>query len=78
MDHERLGTVNLPVATSWADQPLSALALHAMQVRVVSVRRSHGESVPVTEQTLLQGGDTLVWSGTPQALAMAEQKLFMQ
>ena len=78
MDHERLGTVNLPLATSWADQPLAALALLAMQVRVVSVRRSHGENVKVTEQTLLQGGDTLVLSGTPQALATAEQKLFMK
>ena len=78
MDHERLGTVNLPLATSWADQPLAALALHAMQVRVVSVRRSHGENVKVTEQTLLQGGDTFVLSGTPQALATAEQKLFMK
>jgi CPA2 family monovalent cation:H+ antiporter-2 len=51
------------------------LALHAVKVRVVSLRRSHGESVKVTEQTLLQGGDTLVLSGTPQALATAEQKL---
>jgi len=76
MDHERLGTVSLPLATFWADQPLAALALHALGVRVVSVRRSHGENVKVTEQTLLQGGDTLVWSGTPQALATAEQKLF--
>jgi CPA2 family monovalent cation:H+ antiporter-2 len=75
MDHERLGTVSLPVATVWADKPLQTLALHAVKVRVVSLRRSHGESVKVTEQTVLQGGDTLVLSGTPQALATAEQKL---
>jgi len=76
MNHERLGTVNLPLASPWADQPLTALALHALRVRVVSLRRSHGESLAVTEQTHLQGGDTLVLSGTPQALALAEQKLF--
>ena len=75
LDHERLGTVSLPVATTWAGQALQALALHALKVRVVSLRRSHGESLKVTEQTVLQGGDTLVLSGTPQALATAEQKL---
>ena len=74
-DHARLGTVSLPLGTPWAEQPLQALALHALQVRAVSLRRSHGESVKLTDQTLLQGGDTLVLLGTPQALAMAEQKL---
>ncbi len=74
-DHARLGTVSLPLGTPWAEQPLQALALQALQVRAVSLRRSHGESVKLTDQTLLQGGDTLVLSGTPQALAMAEQKL---
>jgi len=76
IDQERLATVSLPLATPWADQPLKALALYFLQVRVVSLRRSHGENVKVSEQTLLQGGDTLVLSGTPKALATAEQKLF--
>jgi CPA2 family monovalent cation:H+ antiporter-2 len=42
---------------------------------VVSLRRSNGQSLKVNDQTTLQGGDTLVLSGTPQALAVAEQKL---
>ncbi len=76
MDHERLGTVSLPLATPWADQTLQSLALHALRARVVSLRRSQGENIKVTPQTRMQGGDTLVLSGTPHALALAEQKLF--
>jgi CPA2 family monovalent cation:H+ antiporter-2 len=75
IDHERLGTVSLPLASPWANQALQVLALHALRVRVVSLRRSHGESVKVSDDTVLQDGDTLVLSGTPQALATAEQKL---
>ena len=76
MDQERFVTVSLPLATAWADQPLQTLNLQAFRVRVVSLLRSHGENIKLTEQTLVQGGDTLVLSGTPQALALAEQKLF--
>ena len=76
LDHERLGTVTLPLMTPWADQSLHALNWPGLQVRVVSLRRSQGEAVKVDAHTLLQGGDTLVLSGTPQALAMAEQRLF--
>jgi len=76
LDQERLGTVSLPLATPWADRTLQALNWAALRVRVVSLRRSHGEQVKLTETTLLQGGDTLVLSGTSAALAMAEQELF--
>jgi CPA2 family monovalent cation:H+ antiporter-2 len=75
LDHERLGTVSLPETTAWIGEPIAALALQALQVRVVSLRRSNGQSLKVTDQTTLQGGDTLVLSGTPQALAVAEQAL---
>ena len=75
---ERLDTVSLPLSTPWADQPLSTLALHALRVRVVSLRRTHGENVKVTDATPLLGGDTLVLSGTPQALATAEKKLLQK
>jgi CPA2 family monovalent cation:H+ antiporter-2 len=74
-DHERLGTISLPQATAWIGQPISALALQALQVRVVSLRRSNGQSLKVNDQTTLEGGDTLVLAGTPQALAVAEHKL---
>jgi CPA2 family monovalent cation:H+ antiporter-2 len=75
LDHERLGTISLPQASAWTGQPIAALGLQAMPVRVVSLRRSHGQSLKVNDQTTLQGGDTLVLSGTPMALAVAEQKL---
>jgi len=74
-DHERLGTISLPQATAWIGQPIAALALQALQVRVVSLRRSNGQSLKVNDQTALEGGDTLVLAGTPQALAVAEHKL---
>ena len=41
----------------------------------VSLRRGNGRSVPLSDQTLLQGGDTLVFSDTPAALAVAENTL---
>jgi len=75
LDHERLGTVSLPVASVWAGQTVHRLALHAQGVRLVSLRRGNGRSVPLSDQTLLQGGDTLVLSGTPAALAVAENTL---
>jgi len=75
LDHERLGTISLPLASAWIGQPIAALALQNLQVRVVSLRRSDGQSLKVNDQTTLQGGDTLVLSGTPQALAVAELTL---
>ncbi len=75
MEQERLSTVNLPPGAKLAGKPLDALALHAVGVRVVSLRRAGGQSVPIDEGSLLEGGDTLVLSGRPAALALAEDKL---
>ena len=44
-------------------------------VRVVSLRRGSGKTQEAHEDTLLEGGDTLVLSGKPEALAMAEEQL---
>jgi len=46
-----------------------------MGVRIVSLRRSSGIAVAVSDDTLLEGGDTLVLSGKVEPLALAEQKL---
>jgi len=54
---------------------LADLALHAMGVQVVSLRRANGKTVPVNDDLLLEGGDTLVISGTFEVLALAEDKL---
>ena len=75
LEHERLTTLSLPLASPWLGKRVSDLALHAMGVRVVSLRRAHGASEPVNEDTELQMSDTLVLSGTAQTLAVAEEKL---
>ena len=54
---------------------LGALALQRADVRVVSVRRGNGKSLNVDDEMLLQDGDTLVLSGKPEGLAIAEQVL---
>lgn len=75
IDHERLTTVSLPLASPWLGKKIEDLAFHAMGVRVVNLRRAHGQSESVTEATELQSGDTLVLSGKAQTLAVAEEKL---
>ena len=75
LEHERLTTVTLPLASPWLGQRVGDLAFHAMGVRVVSLRRAHGATEPVQDDTELQMSDTLVLSGTAQTLAVAEEKL---
>jgi monovalent cation:H+ antiporter-2, CPA2 family len=75
LDHERLQTVSLPLAAKTLGKPLADLALHAVGVRVVSMRRKDAQLVSISEATLLHEGDTLVLNGKPEALALAESKL---
>ncbi len=75
LDHERLNTVTLPSAGRNVGKTLESLALHAVGVRVVSLRHASGTPAVLTEDTVLQGGDTLVLSGKAPALALAEDKL---
>jgi CPA2 family monovalent cation:H+ antiporter-2 len=72
---DRLSTVTLPLGIKWVGKPLGRLALQGSGVRVVSLRRSNGKTMEALEETLLESGDTLVLSGKPAALALAEQKL---
>ena len=74
-DEERLATVTLPLGNKLQGKPLASLVLHTVGVRVVSLRRSNGKSLEPLDETLLEGGDTLVLSGKPDALAVAEDKL---
>ena len=71
----RLTSITLPTASACAAQALGRLSLPAMGVAVVSVRRSNGAVVQADDQLILGGGDTLVLSGVPAALALAEEKL---
>jgi CPA2 family monovalent cation:H+ antiporter-2 len=75
IEHERLSTLNLPLASPWLGKQVADLNFHAMGVRLVNLRRANGKSEAVHEHTELQMNDTLVLSGTPQTLAIAEEKL---
>jgi len=75
MRHERLATFTLPFGAKSIGRPLGFLALHALGVRVVNLRRSNGKTLVAEDQTLLEDGDTLVLSGVPENLSIAEQKL---
>ncbi|MFO1244655.1 MAG: monovalent cation:proton antiporter-2 (CPA2) family protein [Ramlibacter sp.] len=74
-EHERLGTVTLPLGAKSIGRPLGYLALHATGVRVVSLRRASGTLAPLEDDPVLEEGDALVLSGKPEVLAVAEQKL---
>jgi len=71
----RLHSVNLPVAAATVGQRLGDLALHAMGVQVVSLRRASGQVVRGDDTLTLAAGDTLVLAGLPEPLALAEAKL---
>jgi len=75
LDQERLSTLTLPLGARAAGQRLGAMALYAVGVRVVSIRRGNGNPLRHDDDTLLEGGDALVLSGKPEALAVAEEKL---
>jgi monovalent cation:H+ antiporter-2, CPA2 family len=75
MDHERLSTFTMPLSAKTLGKPLADLALHAVGVRVVSLRRADGVVAALNDDCLLQDGDTLVLSGKPETLAVAEAKL---
>ncbi len=74
-DAERLATLSLPLGARVGGRTLGSLALHAMGVRVVSLRRGNGHAVNVDDDLLLMDGDTLVLSGRVEPLARAEEKL---
>jgi CPA2 family monovalent cation:H+ antiporter-2 len=71
----RLQSVTLPLASACLGQTLADQALHAVGVSVVSVRRASGQVLSPEDELELAGGDTLVLSGLPEALALAERKL---
>ena len=75
LENERLATVTLPFGAGSLGRALSQLALAALGVRVVSLRRSSGKAVDPDTDPPLEDGDTLVLSGRPETLAVAEEKL---
>ena len=75
LQQARLHSVTLPAAVPSLGRPLSDHALHALGVQVVSVRRATGQVQVPDDQMTLAAGDTLVLSGLPEPLALAEEKL---
>ncbi len=75
MNQARLLSVTVPETARCVGQPLEDLALHAVGVSVVSVRHAAGGVAAALGQHLLAAGDTLVLSGLPEALSLAEAKL---
>ena len=71
----RLHSVTLPAAALCRGASLAEQALDTLGISVVSVRRASGGVVPADPGHILAGGDTLVLSGLPEALARAEAKL---
>ncbi|MDR7152296.1 CPA2 family monovalent cation:H+ antiporter-2 [Hydrogenophaga palleronii] len=75
IDHERLHTVTLPTGGRSVGKTLGHLALEAIGVRLVSLRRAGGKAAVFDDDTVMEGGDTLVLGGKAQALSLAEDKL---
>ncbi|QHE88679.1 monovalent cation:proton antiporter family protein [Hydrogenophaga sp. BPS33] len=75
IDHERLTSITVPPGSRHVGKSLGSLALHALDVKVVSLRRASGRSALAEDITVLEGGDTVVISGKAPALALAEEKL---
>jgi CPA2 family monovalent cation:H+ antiporter-2 len=75
LDQARLKSVSLPEAARYLGDTLESLALHAVGVSVVSVRSGSGRVSEPRPEHVLAAGDTLVLSGLPKALALAEEKL---
>jgi CPA2 family monovalent cation:H+ antiporter-2 len=71
----RLLSVTMPAASIHLGQTLAAQALQVVGVSVVSVRRGSGAVVKPEDALVLAAGDTLVLSGLPGPLALAEARL---
>lgn len=74
-EQERLATVTLPLGARALGRALSQLRLASDGVRVVSLRRSSGRIIDPASDPALEDGDTLVLSGRPEPLALAEEML---
>ena len=75
LEHERLTSVTLPLGSRSLGSTLERLALHGMGVRLVQLRRHQGHAAPLSDDTVIEEGDTLVLSGKPEALAVATEKI---
>ena len=75
LNHERLTTLTLPANATSIGSPISHFDLHKVGVRVVSLRRGNGKTIPLAEDPAMAEGDTLVLSGQAESLAVASSLL---
>jgi CPA2 family monovalent cation:H+ antiporter-2 len=71
----RLHSVTLPLSGHCVGRTLGEQTLHAVGVTVVSLRRASGAVLKPADEVVLGAGDTLVLSGLPEPLALAEGQL---
>jgi CPA2 family monovalent cation:H+ antiporter-2 len=71
----RLASVTVPAGAAVAGRTLGESALDDLGVQVVSLRLSNGRVVTASVDQRLASGDTLVLSGTPEPLRLAEERL---
>ncbi|WP_092948875.1 monovalent cation:proton antiporter family protein [Roseateles sp. YR242] len=76
-DQARLQSISLPAASALNGRKLGEVVTAAWRVSVISVKRSNGSVQNADDELVLYGGDTLVISGTPEALARAEHGLLV-
>ena len=75
LQHARLLSVTLPQEGASLGQTLGEQALPESGVSVVSVRRASSAVLRPEDALRLAAGDTLVLSGLPEPLALAEERL---
>lgn len=76
-DQARLQSISLPAGSVLNGCKLGEVGTVAWGVSVISIKRSNGAVLAATDDVELHAGDTLVISGTPEALARAEHGLLV-
>lgn len=72
---ERLTSLTLVTGAHAIGRTLAMVQARLTNVRVVNLKRHSGKALPPSDNVLFEEGDTLVLSGTPEALARAEEQL---
>jgi CPA2 family monovalent cation:H+ antiporter-2 len=75
METDRLMAFHLPATAKSVGQRVQDLRLGPDHVRLVQLRRVNGLNEPLAGESVLQAGDTLVLSGSAEALALVMDRL---
>jgi CPA2 family monovalent cation:H+ antiporter-2 len=75
LQQARLSSVTVPPAAACIGRALGDMLLDPLGVSVAKLRRADGQVIAPRDDMVLSAGDTLVLSGLPEPLALAEAKL---